>query len=317
MISVLLTCYNASHLLKDSINSILVQSYKNFELIIIDDGSTDNTKEILESFSDSRINFETIKHVGRSGALNFGLSKCRYELIALMDADDISHPNRFEKQFDFLSNNENVSIVSCWYGVFRKKGKLKYIQKLPETDLEIKSEMKLSSPMCHSGTMIRKKVFLNHKYEDIPFEEYKLWIDISRDFTFHNIQETLLYVRETSNSISRENYIQKRKNIFLYQNEYFSKQNLKSRLNPSENYYIIGLRQLYYNSKLNARLNFRKMGIRIFSKSRAIFGFFLTYFHQSVIDKVLQFRLKNIIYTYLFKINEVKEFQKILKKLKN
>ena len=97
-ISVLMTVYNAERYLKDSIESILLQTYKEFELIIIDDFSSDKSKRIIEKFEDKRLKFFPLERkLGRTKSLNFGLDKCRFDLIAIQDADDISHVDRLIK----------------------------------------------------------------------------------------------------------------------------------------------------------------------------------------------------------------------------
>ena len=122
MISVLMPVYNGSRFLHYSIKSILNQTYKDFEFIIISDGSTDNSEKIILSFKDERIKDFKCEHKGISNTLNFGLSKSSCDIIARMDADDISVPNRFEEQLNFLSHNPQYDVVSSWYECLKIKG---------------------------------------------------------------------------------------------------------------------------------------------------------------------------------------------------
>src|ERR1035437_4628881 len=92
-ITVLLATYNCGGYIQTSINSILKQSYGNFELLIIDDGSEDNSEEIIRSLNSEKIRYIRLKHAGRSAALNCGLKEAKFEWVALMDADDIAVPN--------------------------------------------------------------------------------------------------------------------------------------------------------------------------------------------------------------------------------
>lgn len=95
-ITVLLPVYNGGKYIRTAIHSILTQTYKNFELYIVDDGSTDNTKEVIGEFTDQRIRYEYIEHAGLSSAINYGLKNASCDIVARMDADDISLPKRLE-----------------------------------------------------------------------------------------------------------------------------------------------------------------------------------------------------------------------------
>ena len=111
-ISVLMTVYNTEKYLKQSINSILNQSYKNFELVIVDDCSSDGSRKLIKDLKNKRVKKYFLKrHTGRTPALNFGLSKCKGKYIAVMDADDIAHKNRLLKQKKFLEKDDNRQIV--------------------------------------------------------------------------------------------------------------------------------------------------------------------------------------------------------------
>ena len=98
MVSVLITTYNCAPYIAQAVQSILNQTFQYFEFLIVDDGSTDNTEDIVKSFSDKRIRYIKRNHFGRAAGLNFGLKNSSNEIIALMDADDISHPQRLELQ---------------------------------------------------------------------------------------------------------------------------------------------------------------------------------------------------------------------------
>ncbi len=129
-LSVLMTAYNAEKYLKPSINSILKQTHKNLELIIIDDGSTDGSINVVKNFEDKRIQLiKQKKNRGRTKSLNNGLKKVKSKYIAILDADDISYKNRLNIQLNFLKKNKHIDIVGTWYEVINNKGKILKINK--------------------------------------------------------------------------------------------------------------------------------------------------------------------------------------------
>ena len=113
MISVILSTYNDEKTIFNCIKSILNQTYQNFELIIINDCSTDGTREVIQSFSDKRIIFlENEKNIGRSSSRNKGIAKAKGEFIAIIDGDDIAAPLRLDIQFRYLKNNPKIDLVA-------------------------------------------------------------------------------------------------------------------------------------------------------------------------------------------------------------
>ena len=114
-ITVLMPVYNAERHLREAIDSILAQSFKPFEFLIIDDGSTDRSASIIASYRDERIRFfRNETNLGISATLNKGIALSSCELIARMDADDISHPQRLQKQFGFMKRNPACALLSTW-----------------------------------------------------------------------------------------------------------------------------------------------------------------------------------------------------------
>ena len=123
-ISVLMSVYNGEKYIQEAINSILNQTYQNFELIIVNDGSVDKTREIIEAYKEPRIvlfNLEENRGVG--SALQFGLQKTQGKYIAKADADDIFHPTRLEKQKKFLDDNPDIALVEALLSTFLRMKK--------------------------------------------------------------------------------------------------------------------------------------------------------------------------------------------------
>ena len=124
-VSILMTVYNHQDYIEKAIQSILSQTYKNFELILINNGSTDNTKKVIKKFKNKRIKFYNLKkNIGRTKCLNFGLKKCKGEFIAIQDSDDISKKNRIKIQLDQLDNDKYLGLIASNYNVINKKGQI-------------------------------------------------------------------------------------------------------------------------------------------------------------------------------------------------
>lgn len=128
-ISVLLPVYNSEKYIKQAVNSILNQTFRDFELVIIDDGSGDNTAELIKEFTDERIRYFRTEHKGTPAALNYGVKKCRYAWIARIDADDLIVPERLEKQAEYLNENPACGVLSAWSVYFKDPAKILFLLK--------------------------------------------------------------------------------------------------------------------------------------------------------------------------------------------
>ncbi len=204
LISVVLPVYNAEQYVKDTIKSILVQSYQNFELIIINDGSTDNSEEYIVQFKDTRIKYiKNEKNLKLIQTLNLGLRLAKGKYIARIDADDIALPNRFEKQIDFLENNLEYGIVGSFAETFgSKKEKLTFVQE----DLEIRFALLTHNPFVHSSVMIRNQILIKNKLSfdlnQLHVEDYDLWIKILKYSKGKILPDSLIKYRIHESQIS-------------------------------------------------------------------------------------------------------------------
>ena len=171
--------YNDGKRISCAINSVRKQTFQGWELIVIDDGSTDNTEEMITSIKDRRIKYHKIKHVGITRAINVGLKLCKNEYIARHDADDISMPDRLELQKKFLDDNVNVGIVGSWIWVMDGNPHLiKPPEIIPDKPLK-----DIAGCIAVAGSMFRKSAIKliggvdeNYKYA----QDYKMLIDIKR-----------------------------------------------------------------------------------------------------------------------------------------
>lgn len=204
-VSVVMSVYNCERFLGEAIESILNQTFKDFEFIIINDGSTDSSGEIIKSYKDTRIVFLEQENKGLTASLNRGIEIAKGEYIARMDADDISHLERLDKQVRFLDENLEYALVGTWVQEIDEYGKLIKLWKMGGTDKEIKQVLPRYNCFVHGSTMFKKKCFEmggGYRASMRQFtEDYDLWLRISERFKVANIGEILYYLRNISTSI--------------------------------------------------------------------------------------------------------------------
>lgn len=210
LISVLLPAYNAEKTIKEAIDSIVSQTYNNWELIAVDDGSTDSTPIIIQAYNDSRIKyFCNNQNLGLIKTLNRGIELCKGKYIARMDSDDISSPDRFEKQVSYMEKHCETIICGSVIRAFGVKGekKINRIVKYLEHDKDIKKSLVYSCCFAHPSVMIRSNIFEKSSIrynENYPYaEDYKLWIDLMDYGEYHNLQEVLLNYRLSDSQMTQ------------------------------------------------------------------------------------------------------------------
>ena len=210
LVTVLMSAYNGEKYLAEAIDSILNQTYKNFEFLIIDDGSTDRTSPILEDYSkqDKRILvLKNKENIGLTKSLNIGIKIAKGKYIARMDADDISFPERFEKQVLFMENNLDVVVCGAWAEVFDDKNK--YLNKTPITNEAIKAALFFTSALIHSSVILRMDVMFKKQLmynENCTYaQDYELWCRMAPKYKFANIPQVLVKYRDHLGNISSKN----------------------------------------------------------------------------------------------------------------
>lgn len=209
-VSVLLPVYNAEKFVAEAIDSILSQTFADFEFIIINDGSTDRTAEIIRNYKDSRIRFfDNRKNQGLIAALNQGLDIALGEYIARMDADDIAYPERLARQIEFMDANCSVGIVSSNVRIFGDRfGELG-----DKRNEDSKNPISLGvldwfhgCKLYHPAAMMRisflKKFNLHYNPDYIACEDYELWSRAARYTKIVNIQDVLLNYRWHDGSVT-------------------------------------------------------------------------------------------------------------------
>ena len=211
-ISVIMSVKNASLYLGKSVESILNQTFTNFEFLIMDDGSSDNSLKKLKKYSeiDERIILFSQENKGLTKSLNFLIEKSKSSIIARMDADDICQENRFEKQLCFLNKNKDYSLVGSNASCIDSKDKRQKITNLPLSNFYIKKRLNFYNTFIHSSVMFRKDKFIEVSGYDESFpvsQDYDLWLKMSklRNSRFKNLKENLISLRIHEGSISEKN----------------------------------------------------------------------------------------------------------------
>ncbi len=201
LISVIMPVYNSQKYLAKAIESILNQTYKNFEFIIINDGSNDGSVEIIKKYmkKDKRIVLiDRKENKGIVYSLIEGINQARGEFIARMDADDVSLPKRFETQIEYMIKN-NLDVCGSFIQ-FLRKGIKERVVAFPITHKDIKYTLLFVNAFSHPTVMFKRKVFqkINYNLDYEHAEDYKLWCDIlgNTDFKIGNVPEILLYYRK-------------------------------------------------------------------------------------------------------------------------
>lgn len=206
-ISVLMPAYNAEKHIEEAVKSILNQTFKDFELIIIDDNSTDNTWQIIQKFkSDKRVKlFRNEKNIKLSKTLNKAITLAKGRYLARMDADDISYPERLELQFNFMEKHPAVGIVGGTMDIISEDCQFIAKRMYHQTDNEIRKHIFRYSPYSHPLIMIRAAVLQQSGvYDNIynPAEDYELYFRIGMYSKFANLKNTLLKYRIVNNSMT-------------------------------------------------------------------------------------------------------------------
>tara|TARA_B100000315_G_scaffold253164_1_gene291408 strand:- start:3803 stop:4606 length:804 start_codon:yes stop_codon:yes gene_type:complete len=216
-VSVVTSIYNGEAHLEECINSILNQSFQDFEYIILDNGSTDRTPEILHRYTDSRLRIIHQENLGISRSLNKGIGQANSELIARLDADDYSLPNRLEKQVAFME--QYPEIVFCGSRFMELIGTQFFTQKVRfvEKDEDIRKIISCYNPFSHSTIMIRKKIFAksggyNSKLE--YSQDYDLWVRMLNFGEARILKEELGVARLTEQSTSNKNRRKQKIEVF-------------------------------------------------------------------------------------------------------
>jgi len=196
LVSIIMPVYNAGDFLSSAIQSILDQTFTDFELLIIDDGSTDNSASVIRQYTDSRIIFSSQANKGLTGTLNDALSKCRGTYIARMDQDDISEPQRIAQQVAYLEQHPEIGVLGTTTYIMTHEGRAFKGNPTMLNNDEIQLQLLYQTPFSHGSIMFRRGLILSLTapiYEPINgnAEDYGLWSRLAQVTNLANIVEPL------------------------------------------------------------------------------------------------------------------------------
>lgn len=303
MISVIMSTYKEDErLLRESIESILNQTYRDFEyIIILDYPDNDVHKSVIEEYAlkDDRIHFYiNEKNMGLTDSLNRGLSLCHGEYIARMDADDISLPDRLERQMKYLEKN-HYDLIGGITEMINENGSLLYsIKSVPTDPKKINKALRYSQCIAHPTWLGRKEVFeKNSGYRHMPLcEDYDFTLRaVLNGFVISNLNEAVLKYRMTSNSISRSNLFEQYLYMSYITNEY--KNNRIASVDKAYVYVQQRLKDKDSKNYLKANVIFNRMLQEMSDKQFLSFikdGFCLLFSSKYYLNKIYRFMMLSL-----------------------
>lgn len=227
LVTVLMPVYNAEKYLPEAIESILNQTFSDFEFLIVNDGSTDNSLGILQSYEDKRIRVLHLEqNVGLVKALNIGLKEIRSEYIIRTDADDISLPNRIEVQLAFMQQNKDVGVCGSWFDTIDARGEKKGGTRYKPSDEAIRLKHLYQINLSHGTAILRTSVLkensINYSSDFDHAEDYDIFDRIGTVSKLANIQQVLYVVRlhdtnvsKTFGHVQKDNSLGVKRRIFM------------------------------------------------------------------------------------------------------
>ena len=264
-----MTCYNAASTIQKSVNSIIGQTFTNWELVVVDNCSTDDSLTVVKNLDDDRIKIIALdKNHGRTPALAIALENARADFVAILDADDISSQDRLQQQFDFLTNNPNILVVGSWYRNIDQHGNLINEVKTPTASVNVMRQMASDNPIVNSSAMFRAESAravggYNQKY--LYAQDFALWLALAKVGEFAILPKFLTDIRRVTSSlssISSNNLILTADNYELYrQAQNLSGLTLLDKLHGKRTVGLYGL--LYAWRSLQSRKIVRAFGLLI------------------------------------------------------
>ncbi|NDV77460.1 glycosyltransferase family 2 protein [Dysgonomonas sp. 511] len=302
-VSVLMPIYNAEKYLSIAIQSIISQTFTDWELILINDGSTDKSEDIALSYADKRIRY--YKNDGNKGLIytrNRMIGLAEGEYIAFLDSDDLSLPLRLSKQVAFLDNNPGYALCGTWCKMI--DGENREIKKInmSVSDEEVKCTLLFANTFVQSSIMIRRQVLAANPYDkDYPLaEDYELWCRLSHSYNLKNIPEHLTLYRWHGNNISKE----RKAHLDLLANNILKRELSHIGLVPNEEELQIhaAIRDKDISSLPNTQY---LKALRLWMKKLSVQGIKSGNYDKDILNATIAFR-------WIFACKERKTFSKIL-----
>ncbi|HRE40687.1 MAG TPA: glycosyltransferase [Ignavibacteria bacterium] len=296
-ISVLMPVYNSEKYLETSIRSVLNQTYQDYEFLIIDDGSTDNSEKIIKKINDSRIKYFKNTHSGLAATLNYGLKNATGEYIARIDSDDLNLSHWLENSVKYLKENPQTDVLSSAV-IYFKNNKVMFFWNPPLSDTEIKKNIYLHNPINHTTVLFNKDKILSYGGYDESYivnEDFELWFRLKDKCTFHNLSDYLGFKRFHKSSLSHNPDSSKTLEMLLSDENVNNNPTLKAKV------------YLFYGNKSDARAHLLKK-----PDFKNIFFWVLTFLPQSLFVKLRSSRIKLILKS---KLKGTAKYNKLLKEL--
>ena len=220
LVSIVMPAYNAAAFISDAISSVLAQTYEEFELVVVNDGSTDATADAVASFSDGRIRLFTLaKNSGLAAARNEGILRASGDFVAWLDADDLSHPHRLRHQVAYMTRHRNVGICGTWVRAIG--GVRTTVWRYPRNPRYIYSQMLFDDPLATSSVMMRREALdgLDHWFasEFSYAEDYDLWERVAGVWDVVNLPRVLATYRVHDSQVSNQGMASKEEAIMRVQ----------------------------------------------------------------------------------------------------
>ena len=200
LVSIVIPVHNGEEYIKESIASCLTQTYKNLEIIVVDDKSEDNTLNILKKYGNRITTIPVEKQNGLGNVINIGIRKSKGKYIARMDADDIMYPTRIEKQVEYLESHPNCVAVGGQIDIIDENGNITGHREYAVEDKDIKKNLFLFQPFAHPAVTLKRSTLeeIGLYPEDMwKVEDVKLFLILSTKGEFHNLEDTVLKYRMT------------------------------------------------------------------------------------------------------------------------
>jgi glycosyltransferase involved in cell wall biosynthesis len=319
-VTVLMSVYNGERYIREAIDSILIQTFTDYDFLIIEDSSTDNTLKIINGYHDPRIKLvKNEKRIGLIKSLNLGISLSQGEYIARMDADDISCANRFLEEVNFLDNHPDIMVVGTAREEIDEFG-IKIMDVIPKKEPNF-WDIYNENPFQNSSVMIRKSILLEFGgYNELfpSCEEYALWLLISKKYKMYNLPKILCKLRIHKESLSQKKFEEQTfSHIFAKRMvtdqildkdmegiHQFGAGYFKNKLNKGETNYYLNRVANYYrinNNFYEAQKIYRKLFLINPLDFKAIINYFRLFFGKKITDKttkiylIIRYRYKNLL----------------------
>ncbi len=250
-VSVVMPVYNGGQYLKAAIESILTQTFKNFELVIINDGSTDQSEDIIKTYQDERVRLISRGNKGLVDTLNEGITKARGELIARMDADDISEPTRLEEQVKFLEKYPDIGLVGTTSFIIREDGRYSHVNPVLTEDQDLRKAFLVGNMFVHGSAMVRSDVLKKsglYRKLALHAEDYDLWVRVAEVSKVANLTNVLYRWRDNSQGVSQKNLEIQSKSAEAVRARYWDEVSSAGRL-PKPSFKESFERRKFYNSR--------------------------------------------------------------------